>query len=62
MRSHPIVVNDEELVLLEQVRLQQGLGSVDEAAEWLVKRRLRRQSKQITGRGRSLYVVERNPE
>ncbi|MBR7782671.1 hypothetical protein [Undibacterium luofuense] len=62
MRSHPIVVNDEELALLEQVRLQQGLGSVDEAAEWLVKRRLRRQSKQITGRGRSLYVVERNPE
>lgn len=62
MRSHPIVINDEELALLEQVRLQQGLGSVDEAAEWLVKRRLRRQSKQITGRGRSLYVVERNPE
>jgi hypothetical protein len=62
MRSHSIVVNDEELALLEQVRLQQGLGSVDEAAEWLVKRRLRRQSKQITGRGRSLYVVERNPE
>lgn len=62
MRSHSIVVSDEELALLEQVRLQQGLGSVDEAAEWLVKRRLRRQSKQITGRGRSLYVVERNPE
>jgi hypothetical protein len=63
MHSHQLVMSDEDIALMERVRLQQGLNTIDEAAEWLVKRRLRRQSKQITGRGRSLYaVVERKPE
>ena len=45
--------------MLELVRQRQGLASIDQAAEWLVKSRLRIQSKNMTGRGRALYQVER---
>lgn len=60
MPEHSINLSDEEHDLLERVRQQQGLDTVDQAAEWLVKSRLRRQSKQISGRGRALYLIERN--
>ncbi|MBC3864228.1 hypothetical protein H8K32_19165 [Undibacterium jejuense] len=63
MPTQQLIINDGERALLEQVRLQQGLTSIEETAEWLAKSRLRRQSKQMTGRGRALYVVvERKPE
>ncbi|AYM75472.1 hypothetical protein D9M09_06420 [Janthinobacterium agaricidamnosum] len=59
MPDHEITINDEERELLERVRERQGLASIEQAAEWLVKSRLRKQSKNMTGRGRALYQVER---
>ena len=59
MPDHQINLNDEERAVLELVRRRQGLASIDQAAEWLVKSRLRIQSKNMTGRGRALYQVER---
>lgn len=59
MPDHEITINDEERELLERVRERQGLASIEQAAEWLVKTRLRKQSKNMTGRGRALYQVER---
>ena len=52
--------NDEELELLEQVRESQKLASVDQAAEWLVKTRLRRAAMKICGRSRALHSVHTN--
>jgi len=43
--------------LLEQVRDENGLASVDQAAEWLLRRRLRKGTQGLTGRGRALYPV-----
>lgn len=51
-----ITYSDEELELLERVRQQEGLSSVQQAAEWLGKRAIRRGTKRITGRGRALYL------
>jgi len=59
MPDHQINLNDDERALLEIVRQRQGLASIDQAAEWLGKSRLRKQSKNMTGRGRALYQVER---
>jgi len=62
MPDHEININDDERNLLERVRQRQGLASVGQAAEWLIKSRLRKQSKNMTGRGRALYQVERKPK
>jgi hypothetical protein len=34
---------------------------LQQTAEWLAKSRLRKQTKQISGRGRALYPVDRKP-
>ena len=47
--------------LLERVRQQQGLSTIDQAAEWLLKRSVRQGVKNIAGRGRALYAIERKP-
>lgn len=63
MPDQEITLTDDEREQLERVRQQQGLASIEEAAQWLVKTRLRQQSKHISGRGRAMYVVSnRNPE
>lgn len=51
---------DEELLLLEKVRDSQRLVSVDQAAEWLIKKRLKRTAMKLCGRNRALYVVPTN--
>ncbi|MGV4733184.1 hypothetical protein LFL97_00930 [Burkholderia sp. JSH-S8] len=55
--STEISLSDAELDVLERVRLQHGLPSIEATAEWLAKRRLRRTTKQMNGRGRALYLV-----
>jgi hypothetical protein len=63
MPFQQITLSDEDHALLEKVRLNQGLDSVEQAAEWLIKTRLRRQVKEMTGRGRALVLVKgRNKE
>ncbi|PZP30459.1 MAG: hypothetical protein DI603_15155 [Roseateles depolymerans] len=51
----PITETDRET--LERVRAQQGLDTIEQAAEWLLKTRLRRAVRSTTGRGRALYLV-----
>lgn len=43
--------------LLEKVRKQMGLDSLDQAAEYLIRRRLREGTRAYTGRGRALHLV-----
>lgn len=53
---------DEEMErTLEAVRQQQGLETKDQAAEWLLRRRMRKGVGSLTGRGRALYEVKRGP-
>lgn len=52
-------LTDAELEQLEQVRAQQGLESIEQAAEWLAKRGIRRGAQRITGRGRALHLAGR---
>jgi hypothetical protein len=55
--STEIALSDAERDALERIRQMHGLQSLEQAAEWLAKRRLRRAAKQINGRGRALYLA-----
>lgn len=44
--------------VLEAVRAQQGLETLGQAAEWLIRSRLRKGTKDLTGRGRALYPID----
>lgn len=50
-------LTEQQARLLEVIRQQQGLDSQSQAAEWLVKQRLRRASLKLTGRNRALHAV-----
>lgn len=52
-----ITFADAERAVLERVCEHQGLDTVEQAAEWLAKRRLRRATQVIDGRGRMLLLV-----
>ncbi|UBR49164.1 hypothetical protein KF947_17740 [Halomonas sp. FeN2] len=52
-------LNDQLEAVLQQVCEQQDLTSLDEAAEWLLRRRLRKGTQGLTGRGRALYPIKR---
>ena len=58
MPEYQIDVNDDEKKILEQVQIQQGLDSIEEATEWLAKQRLLRQASNLSGRGRALRLVQ----
>lgn len=47
----------DEMELLETIRKQQGLQTVDQAAEWLIKQRLKGASLRLTGRNRAIHAV-----
>jgi hypothetical protein len=55
--STEVFISDSERDVLERIRVRYALATVEQAAEWLAKRRLRRSTQQITGRGRALYAV-----
>lgn len=57
MPQNHLLLDDELERQLEAVRKQEGLNSIDEAAEWLTRRRLRKGTQGLTGRGRALYPV-----
>lgn len=58
MPEYQIDVNDDEKKILEQIQMQQGLDSIEEAAEWLAKQRLLRQTRNFSGRGRALVLIQ----
>ncbi|WP_322528534.1 hypothetical protein R5R73_01230 [Salinicola sp. LHM] len=43
---------------LERVRVKEGLDSLDQAYEFLIRRRLRKGIAALTGRGRALYPIK----
>lgn len=55
----PLPIDPELEAVLEQVCRRFGLNTHDEAAEWLLRRRLRKGIQGLTGRGRALYPVTR---
>ncbi|NQY77932.1 MAG: hypothetical protein HRT78_12615 [Halomonas sp.] len=55
MPQHHLVLDEELERQLEAVRQQQGLETIDQAAEWLLRRRMRKGVGSLTGRGRALY-------
>lgn len=56
-KDEHINFTDEETATLERVRQQQGLECIEQAAQWLAKSRMRRHTKQLTGRGPAMYLV-----
>jgi len=61
MPDHSIQLTDADHSLLERVRARHGFPTLEAAAEWLVKTRLRRAVRTVTGRRRALYLVDRRP-
>ena len=53
--------SERELAMLEQVRCQQGLDSIENTVEWLAKTRIRRGVQAITGQQRALYIIAPSP-
>jgi len=48
---------DDELEMLEQMRVQWGLSDLEETAQYLAKRYIRNSMKAMTGRGRAMNLV-----
>ncbi|KJZ14024.1 hypothetical protein TW86_10570 [Halomonas sp. S2151] len=44
--------------VLDAVCTQQNLQTREQAAEWLLRRRIRRGAQGLTGRGRAIYEVK----
>ncbi len=51
-------LSEAETRLLETIREQQGLETLDQVAEWLIKQRLRGNTQKLSGRNRALYPVK----
>lgn len=50
-------LSEKEKEVLERVQKIKGLSSLDEAARYLMKRRLRNAAMKATGRNRAVYLV-----
>jgi len=61
MPDHSIQLSDDDRALLARVQAQHGLPTLESAAEWLVKMRLRRAAEATAGRRRALRLVARRP-
>lgn len=59
MPEHTIEADEHERQLLEAVRQQQGLETLDQAAEFLLRKHIRNSNASLTGRGRALYPVHK---
>jgi len=59
MPEHHITLTDADQRLLARVCRLLGFATQEQAAEWLVKRRLARAARQTNGRGRALYMLPR---
>ncbi|SDK70339.1 hypothetical protein [Billgrantia gudaonensis] len=57
MPEETLNVDDRMEALLDRVRHQEGLETNAQAAEFLLRRRLRKGVQGLTGRGRALYPI-----
>ena len=53
-------LSKKEKEVLERVKEIKGLASLDEAARYLMKKRLRNAALKATGRNRAIYLVGRS--
>jgi hypothetical protein len=60
MPEKPMELDQQLKAVLDAVCEQQGLETREQAAEWLLRRRIRRGAQGLTGRGRALYEVSRS--
>lgn len=58
MPEQPMELDEQAKAVLDAVCEQQGLENREQAAEWLLRRRIRRGTQGLTGRGRALYEVK----
>lgn len=58
MPEQPMELDAQVRKVLDTVRLQQGLETREQAAEFLLRRRIRRGAQGLTGRGRAIYEVK----
>ncbi|MCL7930458.1 hypothetical protein [Halomonas llamarensis] len=58
MPEQPIELDEQAKFVLDTVCEQQCLETREQAAEWLLRRRIRRGTQGLTGRGRALYEVK----
>lgn len=59
MPEQPMDLDQQTSAVLDAVCEKKGLANHDQAIEWLLRRRIRRGSQEVTGRGRALYPVGR---
>ncbi|GAA0832602.1 hypothetical protein [Cupriavidus pauculus] len=52
-----IQLTEQIEAVLEEVRQQQGLATIEQAAEWLAKARIRRAAERMTGKRRAFKLV-----
>ncbi|SDG27443.1 hypothetical protein SAMN05216571_10819 [Onishia taeanensis] len=57
MPEEAMHADDRLEALLEKVRQRENLDTTEQAAEWLLRRRLRKGVAGLTGRGRALHAV-----
>ena len=57
MPEQPMELDQEMKAVLDAICAQQGLATREQAAEWLLRRRIRRGAQGLTGRGRAIYDV-----
>ena len=55
MPEHHITLSEEDARLVRRVQQRLCLPTLDAAAEWLLKARLRRMARRPHGRGRAAY-------
>ena len=58
MPEQPMELDPQMTAVLDATREQQDLETRQQAAEWLLRRRIRRGAQGLTGRGRALYEVK----
>ncbi|MDT0501617.1 MULTISPECIES: hypothetical protein [unclassified Halomonas] len=58
MPEHTMDLDQQAKAVLDAICEQQGLETREQAAEWLLRRRIRRGAQGLTGRGRALYDVK----
>jgi hypothetical protein len=52
-----IQLTEQAMAVLERVRLEQGLTTLQQAAEWLAKSGIRRTAERMTGKRRAFKLV-----
>lgn len=62
MPDETITISEQEHEMFDRIRQQQGLDSIEQAVEWLLKARLRRLAKQAGGKRRVLAPVRRQQQ